>query len=159
MDPVELRNYFLLAIAAGILLIMYGVHLYRKARAQKYWPTTEGEIIVSEVIKTSVDIPEHHRVSYTPNIIFKYSVYDNVYESDKISLSKFSKSGHKNDAEKMIARYPLNEKVTVYYDPKNPATGILVPGKLTDITTAFALGIALIIGGIAGAINVSEYID
>lgn len=158
MEPVELRNLFMLAPAAGILLIYYGIHLYKKAKAQKEWPTTEGIIKVSEVIKIPGAGSRHSRTYYKPKIIFEYSVFDFVYQSDKISLSKYSHSGNRPAAEKLVAKYPVNEKVIVYNDPDNPETGILVPGKLTDITTSITLGIALIIGGIVGAIKISEYI-
>ena len=160
-EPVDLRNLFLLAPVAGILLVYYGIHLNMKARAQKEWPTTEGIIKVSEVIKTSAGAGQQSRVHYKPKTVFEYSVFDFVYQSDKLSLSKHYNrgGGNRGFAEKMVASYPLNEKVTVYYDPDNLVTGLLIPGKLSDITASITLGIALIIGGIAGALNISEYID
>lgn len=61
-------------------------------------------------------------IMYTANIRFQYEVNGRAYRTDLIWFGQTAGSGDSSEAELRHFRYPLGEKVTVSYDPADPAT-------------------------------------
>jgi hypothetical protein len=100
------------------------------------WPTTEGEVIASEVLQanpgdTGMLVNKHMVV-----IRYSYMVDGVPYVSDVISfgelLFQFLNKGlrSKRGAEYLSSKYPVGSAVTVYYRSGNPKQSVLQPGVL-----------------------------
>ena len=118
---------FLLVIAWWVISKYYTY--FNNMYSSKKWPTTEGTIDTSYV---------HHRktldgVNYKPIIIYSYSVNGTRHHSDQIafSLNILPDTGYNSFrrlANRKIRRYPVNKRVTVYYNPSNHEQAVLEPG-------------------------------
>lgn len=107
----------------GIGLLVWGVISYRTALESRNWPTTEGIVTFSEVY-TSTD---SDGTTYGATVNYRYTVNDQSYNGDKVSLTDYSSSS-RGRAEDIVERYEEEDIVTVYYDPYDPSKAVLETG-------------------------------
>ena len=107
------ENLALVAPIFGIILCLIGAFAVAKSLTAESWHTIEGKVIESKVID-GFDSAE-------PFVSYRYEVNGKDYTSNKISFL-FNDDWH---AEKVVAAYPQNKIVIVYYDPTNPADSVL----------------------------------
>lgn len=99
----------------------------------KHWEQTRGMVTRSELeSETRFLSSNHDRTQYWPAVEYQYSVDGIDYTSHNVTLDGLRSGAHvgdgKAEAEEVLSRYPLNSKVTVYYDPNEPANATLQPG-------------------------------
>jgi hypothetical protein len=105
-------------ICVGIAIIGWDIGKLKQARDSRDWPQVEGTVVHS-----SIGMEKYKKL----NIIYTYTVANNTYTSGQISFDTFENPGGQGRNETIIARYPRGQKVTVYYDPLEPATAVLEP--------------------------------
>ena len=88
-----------------------------QALASPSWPTVEGAETSSKVHRR----PGKRRL----RLSYEYEVRGQTFESHKIAFLGRVFSGPASERRK---RYPSGAKVTVYYNPDNPAVAVLEPG-------------------------------
>ena len=74
-----------------------------------------------------------------------YKVNNFRYTNDCVSLGQYGTSNRKHVREE-LKKYPVNRKVSVYYDPANPQDAVLEPiwGWINAIPTAIGIVITII---------------
>ncbi len=107
----------------GIGLLAWGVISYRTALESRSWPTTDGVVTYSEVYTSS----DSDGTTYGATVNYRYTVNDQSYNGDKISLTDYSSSS-RGRAEDLVEQYRPDTRVTVYYDPDDPGKAILETG-------------------------------
>jgi hypothetical protein len=96
-------------------------YLKIKVKKSMSWPSTQGEVIQSEVVLTGgggVNInssPGHSAI-----IQYQYHVRDRRYQSDNFLIGGNVSSGNKEKEENKVRQYPVGTKVEVFYNPENP---------------------------------------
>lgn len=141
----------LVSVVLELALIFLGVMLIRKhtkskqkaAEAQK-WPTVSGRVVRSEILKSESSDEDGTSYSYTPNIEYEYQVSGQNYSSKQVAFGGFSGTGSQKPAEKMVYKYPLNDSVSVYYNPANPHEAVLEQAVGSGAKGALIGGIVLI---------------
>lgn len=110
-------------LLAGLFVLFFFARPWNftQARRSLDWPTTGGKIVVSEV-------REH---SYTDEF-YEYIAYD--YQVDSRSYTSASVSFGDgllpySTRQNLRQVYQVGKTVTVYYDPANPRSAVLVPGN------------------------------
>ena len=138
-------NLLLIIIAclAGLFLMYLAVINSMTALETKKWPTTTGIITVSEITGIS---------KYTPRISYTYTIDSTVYSSDKIRLTSYTTQGKKQWATKVTDKYPLNSKVTVYYNPNKVEESLLEPGIKIESVLMFLIGLIIFAAPLIGYI-------
>ncbi|HCK67113.1 MAG TPA: hypothetical protein DHW49_12690 [Anaerolineae bacterium] len=116
------------AIILPILIIGgIGYYLYKRNQqsmaqrqdAQQNWSSTTATILMSSV-QTSHSSTGGSSVY--PVIVYQYEVNGKTYQSQTVRVGdKFLKVNIPSQAQKTVDKYPIGAKVTVYYDPNNPA--------------------------------------
>jgi hypothetical protein len=102
------------AVFLGILFFTQ-----RKVSAINNWPSIPGTVVSSQVVSRSDG--EGGTTDY-PAVTYSYSVVGSNYKGSKIAPGmEVGGMG----AAKTVARYPVDSKVTVYYNPENPADAVL----------------------------------
>lgn len=148
---VDKVSLILLAVfsLAGIAMLAFAGYTYFRGERARSWPTAQGTVTSSGVRESeSKDSDGHISKTYHPQVEFKYSVAGQAYESTRIKVGLPS-SRNQTAAATIAGRYPANTKVTVLYDPQDPAYGVLESGAplLTVLSFAtggvFASGVAL----------------
>lgn len=159
----------------GIILFLVGLFLFpvqfaclnatlkagRYAKESPSWPTTTGRILTSECEKISPN-------RYIPKIIYKYYTDGMAWTSSTLAFDHGHADGLKinftegtldqswrdlEDAKEIIDRYPVDNEVTVYYDPEEHSRAVLIPGVKSgmagDLTTCgFGFTISLSLLGV-----------
>lgn len=133
----------ILASLAGLFLTYFATNNAIDAYATKSWPTTEGTIIVSEVTRSS---------RYVPHIVYAYTVDDMDYSSEKIGLTNYAQYKRESDAKVEADKFPVNTKVTVYFNPTNAGEAILKPGIKGEHAFMFFLGLVIFLAPLIGLI-------
>ena len=141
--PISKTGILLIILAslAGLFLSIYATNSAVNAYKSKSWPTAEGTIITSEVVKHS---------KYVPQIIYTYTVDTIDFSSERISLTPTAQYKYKDDAAKVTSKYPVNAKVKVYYDPNRFDFALLEPGIKGVHIFMFLLGLIIFVAPLIG---------
>ncbi|HBN76404.1 MAG TPA: hypothetical protein DD473_11420, partial [Planctomycetaceae bacterium] len=106
-----LVGYFLLFVIGGSSL--------RLGEASEQWPTVDG-VVISSGLAGGAFRGEDDR-SYTPEITYRYELEGDTYKSDRINFRVGGFNLPSRSAfREYIDKYPEGERISVYYDPKNP---------------------------------------
>ncbi len=117
------------------------------------WTQTEGVIVHAEmddVSNAATMTGSGSRYSYKIDIKYTYSVSGKEYTGTKIVAAIPNIFERKQDAEEIIAKYPIGAPTAVYFNPSNPKASALIAGKQINSIAIVALGLlaATVISGI-----------
>lgn len=112
-------------------------------KASAAWPKVQGVVTAAE--KTKVAWRTQPLVSYS------YEVQGQAYSSKRINCSD---TVPPIDTYAILARYPVEQIVTVYYKPDDPATAVLEPGPNAYLSRNFRN--LCVIFAIILAVNIAE---
>src|SRR5262245_28642944 len=149
-----------LVLVIGLGLFMLGARNLWRAVASRHWPTASATVVESS---TSIDVTPPSRslrrsrnsvssIMYTANIRFQYEVNGRAYRTDQIWFGQTAGSGDSSEAELRRFRYPLGEKVTVSYDPADPAIAAVHPGFQADALWLPGAGLAFLVPGLMASL-------
>jgi hypothetical protein len=124
----------------GGLLLFWGIPNYSRAKASTEWPAVEGEVVASQVEKSSSFKNNKTRTTYFAVVQFSYDIDGQHYESDAIWPGGGYQSTSLAPHQAVVDRYPPGKKMPVYYDPAIPHRGVLEPG--VHFTEYMLLGIS-----------------
>lgn len=126
--------FFLLMPAATFLITCFSFVVYwsdrKQTNASPSWPTITGEITTSTVAEEHI---EHKNddgsfrtfTRYKPDIRFAYRVGERDYVGTNVKWGWMSLYASPAAPNSIIACYPLAKRVTVHYDPADPATAVI----------------------------------
>ncbi len=121
------------------LMIFGTIRMVRMWHASKYWPTTPGKIIRSEM---------RRKHGYDARIFYEYYVNGKRYIRTTVILGGRAGGAftvNKARAEKYLSKYPSGAAVNVLYNPNRPAFGYLERNEnLTYLFTRLIFPIFLI---------------
>jgi len=112
-----------LILIVGVIALFFGLVQIAHAMRSAKWPQTTGKVsaaYVAPVMGTA-------RGYYQPVIIYDYQVAARDYSSRRIKVID-SYSKQLTTLQQLVAGHPRGSSVVVYYDPVEPAFGVLVPG-------------------------------
>ena len=132
-------------IGLGIMLIRKHTKSKQKAAEALNWPTVLGIVTRSEIERRESSDEDGTSYSYTPNIEYEYQVGGQNYSSKQVAFGGFSGTGSQKPAEKVVYKYPLNDSVSVYYNPANPHEAVLEQKLGSGAKGALIGGIILIV--------------
>lgn len=110
-----------IAIIGGIGYYLYKRNQQSMAQRQQAqnWASVTGTILMSSVQTSHSGTGG---ASVYPVIVYQYEVNGKTYQSQTVRVGdKYLKVNIPSQAQKTVDKYPIGAKVTVYYDPNNPA--------------------------------------
>ena len=116
-------------IVPVLLLVGFGIFMYRRSQQSnayrqvaQAWPSTTGTVLMSTVQSRRTG----RSYSTYPVVVYQYQVNGTPYQSQRIKAGEqFMSIRVTGQAQATAARYPVGAKVTVYYNPSNPAESVL----------------------------------
>jgi len=122
------RNWFTLFLAVVFSATLWPMSVYffiglvRQA-ATGAWPAAQGEVLDSHVVS--------HRgrksTTYRPEVTFRYTVDGRSYTADTVTRgTTFADSS--SYAQRVVNSHPRGRRVSVHYNPDNPAEAVLLAG-------------------------------
>lgn len=113
-----------------------------QSRASKDWPTAQGVIARSGLSRVKLLNEE----KYQADVKYHFQVNGRDYSGTRISFMSTTGSSEKAQYA-LIEPYPVGAEVTVYYDPDDPSSSILVPGSGSLVTRIIFYAIPLLLAG------------
>ena len=154
---LKLRFTPLLMLAllmAGVVVGAYGIHHLLQVLSCRNWPTVAGQVRDSSAKPINAQAPERKsHDNLIPQVVYEYKVDGRAYWSDAICNLKHHRffgiadayyAGNEEDVLRLLAEYPTDRKVTVYYNPLHPGEAILDPGLKLPNFLPFILGLLLV---------------
>ena len=119
----------------------------------KSWPTADGKITSSTVVKkveryTDSNKRRKTRTIYEAQVRYDYALGGRSFIGSKITMAD-SGSGSESRAQKISKRYPVGSMCTVYYNPEKPAEALLKAGITFGTIMLPAIGVLFAVFGLA----------
>ena len=109
----------------GLFLIVNYFRHRSKHQASEGWAQVEGKVVKSSIREdVSRDSDSDHQTTYYPEVEYVYSFMGQEYRGSNIVFGP-KQGGGRSGAQKTVNKYPLDGKVTVYYDPNKPEDSVL----------------------------------
>jgi flagellar basal body-associated protein FliL len=126
-------------IAAALLWI--GAMQITQSVLAMNWPTTEGQVTDSTIMKrlNGDSKPSPVAATHYPEVEYTYSVDNHKYVSQRITFG----DAFKLNPEKVVRRYPAGRRITVFYKPDNPSISVLEPGLQVESIEKLLLGLLI----------------
>lgn len=139
------KGGLLIAGFCGFFLVFGGLGLFdvaveaRRGRASLAWPTAQGEIVRSDIVRG--------RRSGEAVIRYAYTVDGRAYEGWR---KYFIRRGDGRTRSDWVRQYPEGRTVPVHYDPDDPEISALEPGASLwgIVRDGFAATLITLIGGL-----------
>ena len=134
MNGIVWRVILVVCLVAGGGFASYqGGKMIGNGFKSRNWPATQGRVVESSVDTRTVTKTSNNKrrttTEYRATIRYEYVVNSTTYTNDRITVERPGYSGKDRGAAENSARaYPTGSAVTVYYDPRNPATAVLRTG-------------------------------
>ncbi|MFP4474910.1 MAG: DUF3592 domain-containing protein [Desulfatibacillaceae bacterium] len=109
---------WMFAVMGVAVLVLSGVAWYLAWKTTE-WPATPGRIILSKTADASS--------SALAEVAYVYDVSGREYRGRRIFMGAGKGPGFP-EAGEIVRRFERGSPVVVYFDPKNPASSVLVPG-------------------------------
>ncbi|RMH73001.1 MAG: DUF3592 domain-containing protein [Gemmatimonadetes bacterium] len=123
------------AIGVGLVgagLVIHNSHRLEEAFTHQQWHHVTGQIVQTEIIDKS----------FRPILTYRYLVNGQSFTAQSdLDLPFFGgKRNRRETAEIIVHEYPAGKRVTVYYDPANPAKSTLTRVPAWDIFMKLSFG-------------------
>jgi hypothetical protein len=157
---IEMSNtcgliFALIFAGAGLFALVRGFIDFRTSKASRDWPSVEGQVNVATVeMKTEHD-EDGTTTSYSPQVVYTYSVAGQQYTSDQVIVGARSWHTSRARAEAKLA-YQTGQQVTVYYNPNKPSQAVLEVGATRGAWGMLAIGIVFTVAGVAIVILIAS---
>ena len=133
----------LLCFVVAAWLFNYQRKQRAMAEAAKQWPSTEGAITASYVGTRTTDTEGVSEIDVA-NVSYSYRAGGKDYHSNRVVWGG-NLEGSKVRA--FVAANPVGGRVTVYYDPQNPESAILLRDRTGNIIFLLILSIVMLLLG------------
>jgi hypothetical protein len=134
--------YFVLLAGIGVVTIIGSFDLgLVSAVPALWWQTAGGTVVRSAVSQEDIGPTGYPVIRYRPAIEYQYRVAGRTYTAMRRDFAQHAdgdRYAYRERAEAIAAAFPLNERVTVYFDPDEPAHATLERSEGTVI--AFVMG-------------------
>ncbi len=122
-------------------------------RASPTWPSVEGRVIQSKVIEQWDS--DTNSFEYQPFITYEYEVDGQSYGSQQVQFGLvfgIRAFESRSPAESLVAKYPADSKVTVYYNPDHPGWDSVLermyaPPEFSTFPFGFFVIVGIVVGG------------
>lgn len=136
-------------ILVGTGLVVGGIIAGIRSRRAHSWPTVEGTIIASGVVREHASGSSNSMVTggqnvYKPEVAYEYEINGERYVSNRIELLDVA-SSNQGRAQSIQSNYKPGDQVRVYYDPENPERSLLKPGGWGGSCLMIVVGAGFII--------------
>jgi hypothetical protein len=111
----------LAVIFVGVMLLGQALEQYNRAKTIAGWPTALGR-----VVQVGIEpVPDEGELRWRPSVRYMYAVAGQTIMSSGISAAATRDSYSESEAKRVIAPYPPNTTVVVFYNPEHVTEAVL----------------------------------
>lgn len=140
------RAFALFLCGLGAAMILAGLRQSARGRETRGWTRTQGRIVVARVEEIPAPA-EEGGPQLEPVVRYAYEARGRTYESQQVSVgsSATARSSHRDEAQRLVDRFPAGREVDVWFDPRDPRQAVLERGvPRAQVVVAVAVGIAFV---------------
>lgn len=145
----------IILVSLGIFFSGYGIFRINNAWECKKWPIVPGRIMDSSIVELSDRSNNRSTETSLPDIKYEYKYKGLTYFKNNIGyygqytlgLSDSFYAGTEDQIAGFISKYPINSKVDVHINPKNPAESVLETDLKLPVLMPFFLGVLFLFAG------------
>ncbi len=129
---------YLLALTfagVGVFLLVHAGRNYYYGTSSKDWPQAEGQVVKSSV-RTDDD---SDGTTYVAEIEYEYMI-DGVRHMSDVVYFGYVGGLFEDTARETADRYPVGQKVFVFYDPSKHGNAVLEPGRSVNVFLGLGMG-------------------
>ena len=123
----------------GVFVLTFAVHANAASFHKKKPRVTRDKNVMT--FEYEFDEDREH-VYYYPRVLYDFKVNGEVFHGFKMRLLQASMSRKRANA--LIANYTPGERISIYYDPKEPTESVIQPGEQKYLYIFLVIGIGLI---------------
>jgi Protein of unknown function (DUF3592) len=138
-QPITKRRAILFLLTLATILSIVALPQYLHAKKSAEWPTTSGTITFSHIRF----VRGRRFDGYLGEVQYRYRVGATDYLSSRLSFARDHLAAAEG-WENALRPYPLGKAVTVYYDPRNPASAVLEPGLAGELDLLYKMDLFFI---------------
>lgn len=142
----------------GVIFLVHFVYLFIISKRTIKWKVTEGKILNSYVENISINT-EDGGSSYKANIKYQYNIDGIEYTSKRIFWGDYICTNMSWSPKKIVNKYHIQKKVTIYYHPKKFKKSVLETGVNSIIYREGIIGICFILLSILMIVKESFFIS
>lgn len=113
---------FIFGFIGAVMVFLYFRHK-KEAEESQNWASTLGTI-TKTYMRQEVSYETSNTIYY-PTIEYEYEYRGTTYTGSRINFGGSSGNSNYRKSEEILAQYPINKTITVYYDPNNPEEAVL----------------------------------
>lgn len=115
------KKWYIIAYLVGPLLLLLGIIInISENNSLAGLKETTGKVLFTDISMSS----GRKTTNYSPVVKYSYEVNGKKFENSRIGLARFTYSSTEAAGE-VVAKYPLNKNIPVFYLPENPQTAYL----------------------------------
>lgn len=133
-------------IVLGTITILYALYEYFRAFKTANWDVTTGEILKSQLVRTSQNRESDDM--YECQVEYKYKPKSNIKYLTGNRILPFTSIGNYSDNLKMYEKLKKGVKIKVFYNPNKTYQSCLIRGKVFIYKAILILGILFLVFGI-----------
>jgi hypothetical protein len=137
--PFSSRGAILFLLVLATLAPTAALPRYFRAKNSATWPQAQGIITSSHLVAGRFKQTKGYRAE----IQYRYQAGATEYLSSRRSFENVHLATQAA-SQNVIDTYPVGKTVTVFYDPKNPASALLEPGLPSEMTMLYKMDLFLI---------------
>lgn len=131
---------FCVLFARGLWL---GVPVYWNAKASANWPAAPGTVVSSTVARVATN--NQRNVSYSAEVRYEFTVDGRTWTGDRVRFGVEGATSSEQAQREVARRFVPGAAVKVYYDPKDPASNVLLAGPGEQSFAGMWLTVALLV--------------
>ena len=147
----------------GAVMIFLYFRQQKEAEESQNWSSTLGRI-TKTYMRQEVSYESGNTIYY-PEIEYEYEYLGIIYTGNRINFGGSSGNSNRKKSEEVLAQYPVNKTITVYYEPNNPEKAVLERKMGTGGKVALIVGIlftfialcAACVGGVLAIVALMDY--
>lgn len=124
---------FLIVLGAGALLlglacVIWIVLSKRRSYGTPNWPRVVGRILDVSVATLARETPAGMVTTFTPMVRYEYAVEGEIYVGQRVHVHRNETltTPRRSEADRLVARYGVNDPVDVFYNPAVPQQATLI---------------------------------
>ncbi len=125
LTPTAILIY---GVVGLLLLVQFG------GQALNYLTTTGWEQVSGTIVSSEIeDASDTTGERYVAQVVYTYEVDGAIYEGNQLDLRGSTYLSNREDAEQLLAPYPIGASVMPYFDPADPSRTVLdrgLPGAI-----------------------------
>lgn len=146
---------FLIVLGGGAFLLGLGCVVWMALSKQRghgtpNWPKVVGRVLDASVSALVRETPEGLETTFTPIIRYEYAVAGEIYTASRLHFLRSETRTTRSplEAGRVVARYPENSAMDVFYNPANPKQAALILPEPVAHNAVLFYGVTNVVMGV-----------